>query len=127
MIELILVIAILGILAVAVAPSFTNLLSSAATTGGLGTAGKIQSGINLQYSERALNNNPPFWVAALDASANGACSITNPCFTNVVQAITAGGWSRASNTTYTYSQGGISQTFTYTPATGLFVCTAGSC
>lgn len=127
LVELILVIAILGILAVSVAPTFSNLLANSATTGGRGAAGKIQSAINMQYSERALNNTTPFWVAVLDAAGNGVCSTANPCFGGVVQPITSGGWSRTNATTYQYSNSGISQTFTYDPATGRFTCTGGTC
>lgn len=127
LIELILVIAILGILSVSVAPTFSNLLTNAATTGGQGAAGKIQSAINIQYSERAINNTTPFWIATLDGAANGACTVANPCFGNAVQPITSGGWSRLSDTGYEYSNSGITQTFTYDPATGKFTCTAGTC
>lgn len=127
LVELILVIAILGILAVAVAPSFTNLLSSASTTGGRGTAGAVQSGINTKYAENVANNTSPFWPATLDSSANAACSTANPCFGTVVQPITSGGWTRTSNTVYNYSNAGISQTYTYDPATGKLSCTAGTC
>lgn len=127
LIELILVIAILGILSIAVAPSFSNLLTNAATTGGAGAASKIQSAINLQYSERALNNTTPFWIATLDGAANGACTTANPCFGNAVQPITSGGWSRTNDTTYEYSNAGVNQTFTYDPVTGRFICSAGTC
>lgn len=127
LVELILVIAILGILAVAVAPSFTNLLSSASTTGGRGTGGAIQSGINTKYAENVANNTSPAWPATLDAASNAACSTSNPCFGSVVQAITSGGWTRVSDTSYTYSNAGVSQTWTYAPTTGKFSCTAGTC
>lgn len=127
LIELILVIAILGILAVAVAPSFTNLLTSASTTGGLGTAGAIQSGINTMYAENVASNTTPFWVATLDSASNGVCSTSNPCFSNVVQPITSGSWARVSNTQYTYDNAGVSQTYTYDSATGTFQCSSGTC
>lgn len=127
LIELILVIAVLGILAVAVAPNFTNLLTNASTTGGLGAAAKIQSGINTAYSENVLNNTTPFWPATLDASSNGACTVANPCFGGVVMPITGNGWSKNSDTEYVYSHAGVSQTFTYTPVDGLFICSAGDC
>lgn len=127
LIELVLVIAILGILAVAVAPNFTNLLTNASTTGGRGTASKLQSAINMVYSERVTNNTTPFWPATLDGAANAACSLANPCFTTVVQPITSGGWTRTNATTYVFTNAGITQTYTYTPATGVFQCTAGNC
>lgn len=127
LIELILVIAILGILAVAVAPSFTNLLSSASTTGGRGTGGAIQSGINTVYSENVLNDVTPAWPATLDSASNAECSTSNPCFGGVVQEITGGGWTRSSDTEYAYSNAGVSQTWTYDTTTGKFSCTAGDC
>src|SRR3989338_6222289 len=96
LIELILVIAILGILAVAVAPSFTNLLTNASTTGGRGTAGAIQSGINTMYAENVAGNvtaapgsSAAFWPTLLDACAGGVCTTANPCFSNVAQEITS--------------------------------------
>lgn len=120
LIELILVIAILGILAAAVAPSFGNLLSSAATTGGRGTAGAIQSAINTKYAEAAAAGNPA-WPTVLDSvAASGACDTTNLCFGDVAQPIVSNSWTKDSDTQYTYSEGGVTQVYTYDPLTGLF-------
>lgn len=124
LIELILVIAILGILAVAVAPSFTNIITNASTTGGQGTAAAIQSGINTYYAEQTAAGTPG-WPATLDGANNAACSTANPCFDTVVQEVTSGNWTRVSDTSYTYSNAGVSQTYTYDPADGTFVCSAG--
>lgn len=128
LIELILVIAILGILTLAVSPSFTTLLSSSSRTGGLGTAGKIQSAINIKYSENVANNTTPFWPAVLDGSANGAaCSTATPCFDGVTQSVTSGGWSKTNSTTYRYSNLGVTQIYSYDTTDGTFECSGGSC
>lgn len=127
LVELILTIAILGVLAVSFAPSFTNLLSSSSQKGGRGTGGKIQSAINIKYTENVANNTTPFWPAVLDGASNAACSVSNPCFGSVLQPITSGGWSRSGDTTYVYSNAGVTQTYTYDPVDGTFECTGGSC
>lgn len=127
LVELILVIAIMGILGAAIAANFSNLLTNASTTGGLGTAGEIQSAINIRYSENVSNNVQPFWPTVLDNSGAGVCTSTHACFDVVVKPVAGGGWSETSPTTYQFNYGGVSQTFTYNPTTGNFYCTAGSC
>lgn len=128
LVELVLVMAVLGILAVSVSPSFTTLLNSSSQTGGRGTAGKIQSAINIKYSENVANNTMPFWPATLDNAANGTiCSTATPCFGGVVQNVTSGGWRKASNAIYLYSNASVSQVYTYDSSEGTFECTGGSC
>ena len=120
LIELILVIAILGILAAAVAPSFGNLLSSASTTGGLGTAGAIQSAINTSYAQAAAAGNPA-WPATLDGAAAGqTCDSGAQCFSSVAQPVVSTSWTKVDDTHYTYSEGGVTQNYVYNPASGLF-------
>lgn len=127
LIELILVIAILGILAVAAAPTFTNLLTNTSRTGGAGTGGAIQSGINVSYSE-SVAAGAAAWPTTLDGASNAACSVSNPCFGTVIQPpIVSSAWTRTSDTVYTYSANGITQTWTYTPGTGAFVCSGADC
>ncbi|MDO8462058.1 MAG: type II secretion system protein [Deltaproteobacteria bacterium] len=122
LIELVLVIAILGILAVAALPSFINIVGNAETSARDGVVGGVRTGI---ANQRALNvaqggaGTPP---AVLDGAANGACGAANQCFTGVLQTpVEEGRWSKAGLAyTFTPTGGGAASTYTYVPATGAF-------
>lgn len=125
LVELILVVAILGLLAAAVAPSFSNLLAKSAETTGKGTAGAIQSGINTKYAENVANNVTPSWPTQLDSAANGACTSSNSCFSDVVQSLSSESWSKTGTTTYQYNAQGAIQLYSYDTVKGTFTCTSG--
>ncbi|MBI1909356.1 MAG: prepilin-type N-terminal cleavage/methylation domain-containing protein [Deltaproteobacteria bacterium] len=122
LIELVLVIAILGILAVAALPSFINIVGNAETSARDGVVGAVRAGI---ANQRALNvaqggaGNPP---ATLDPAGNAACGTANRCFTGVLQqGVEDGRWAKNGLAyTYTPTGGGAAVTFTYTAATGTF-------
>lgn len=114
LIELILVIAILGILAVAVAPQFVNIQANAQTAQANGVAGSIRDGINMQFAQALATSGTGAFPASLDANADGACAT---CFSNVLQSPIATGWTKA-GLVYTHTATGTA--FTYTPATGTF-------
>lgn len=126
LVELILTIAILGLLAAALTPSFGNLLASSQDTGGKGTAGAIQSAINTKYAENVANNTTPFYPTTLDTVPSGSvCEGTTPCFEGVAQPITNGQWHKSSDTVYQYVTSSVTQTYTYDTVSGLFACSAG--
>lgn len=131
LIELILTISILGLLAVSVAPAFSNITQNSAKIGGQGTAAAVQSAINTNYGENLLNNavqaTGTFWPIALDASSLGACSTSNPCFDVVAQPVTTSHWTKTTKYEYQYQTGGVTQVYTYDPMTGTFLCKSGSC
>lgn len=114
LIELILVIAILGILAVAVAPQFVNIQANAQTAQAAGVAGSIRDGINMQFAQTLATAGTGTFPATLDANADGACAT---CFSTVLQSPIAAGWTKA-GLVYTHTATGTA--FTYVPATGTF-------
>lgn len=122
LIELVLVITILGILAVAALPQFIDVSSDAATASMNGVVGAVKEGVQLSRANDLVQNGPPgSYPATLDASANGTCTSANLCFSTVIQSgVDDGSWNRDSDTSYTYTNGSITQTFTYDPAAGTF-------
>ena len=117
LIELILVIAILGILAVAVAPQFVNIQANAQTAQANGVAGSIRDGINMQFAQTLATSGTGAFPGTLDGASDGACTAANSCFTSVLQAGVTAGWTKA-GLVYTHDATGTA--FTYTPATGTF-------
>lgn len=122
LIELIMVIVILGILAVVAIPNYyAGVVTRAQDSAEQGVLGGIRAGITTFYA----NQNPPAFPATLDAAAAGACTTANACFTTILGqgAIAGGGWNKTNATTYT-NVGSNTSTYTYTPATGAFACSA---
>lgn len=123
MIEMILAIAVLGILAVSAFAIFINISTNARQASRDGTVGAVRSGINIFRTNDLINNGPPGnYPATLDAvAASTVCSTTNPCFGNVLhQGIADINWTKTNDTTYVYNDGTTTYTYTYTPATGAF-------
>jgi len=123
LIELVLVITILGILAISALPSFINISTQAEQASRDGVVGAVRAGIALQRANDLVTNGPPgAYPAALDAAANGAtCSAAAPCFGVVLtQGVADGSWTKATATTYTFTDGTNTFTYTYTPASGTF-------
>lgn len=121
LIELIMVITILGILAVAAAPSFIDLTSNAAAATVNGIAASVQDGVNMTYAQNAANGNAQFPTdAQLDSNAVGACTT---CFDGVLQQpINDSRWSKGDANTWTYSNAGTTMTCNYVAGTGVFSC-----
>lgn len=123
LIELILVIAILGILAVAVAPQFVDIQDEAHIAKRDYTAANVTVGIQQVFSTNILNNNGAY-PTTLDSAPNGDCvQRANPnqeCFSLVLQAGLDQYWTKVSNTQYTHAP--TNATFTYDPNIGTFVC-----
>lgn len=117
LIELILVIAILGILAVAVAPQFVNIQASAQAAQRDGIAGAVRDGVNMQFSQNLANTGTGTFPATLDGSANGACTAANPCFGTVLQQGVTAAWTK-NGLIYTHTATGTA--LTYAPANGTF-------
>lgn len=127
LVELILCVAILGMMTAAIAPSFGNLLANSTAISGRGTAGAIQSGINTEMGENLLAGLATIWPTSLETVAtNGACNtLPNGCFDAVSsQPIRDAAWSK-SGAIYTYTKNSVTQVYTYTPATGQLACTSG--
>lgn len=138
LVELILVVAIIGMLTAAIAPSFTTLLADSGETSGKGTAGAIQSAINTTVAQNIVAGATTILPASLDGvSAGAACSSTaalsntNTCFYQVTKTPVSSNWTKGTTAnTYTYTFTGGSLTFTYaadtTNNTATFRCTSAS-
>jgi prepilin-type N-terminal cleavage/methylation domain-containing protein len=127
LVELILCVAILGMMTAAIAPSFGNLLATSTGVSGKGTAGAIQSAINTQMGTNLLNGLATIWPTSLETVAtNGTCSaLANGCFDAVSsQPIRDAAWSK-SGATYTYTKNSVTQVYQYTSGTGQLTCTSG--
>lgn len=122
LIELILVIVILGILAVAALPTFTDISGQAATASMNGVVGAVRSGVGIYYSNRLATGNPGSYPLTLDDAAAGACDDADPCFETIISnGIGDGQWSKA-GLVYTYTNRGDGSTtdYTYNPVNGTF-------
>ena len=108
LIELVMVIAILGILAAVAIPRFIDLGDDAREAAEEGIVGSVRSGIYTYYAENQA------FPTALDSNAVGDC-VT--CFSNVLEYEVSEDWTKGAGNTYTGPDGG---TYTYTQADGSF-------
>lgn len=122
LIELVLVITILGILAVAALPSFIDVSTNARQSSRDGVVGAVRSGIGLFRANDLVVNGPPgAYPATLDAAAAGVAAPSNLIFTNILQqGVADGAWTKNSATEYVFDDGTTTYTYTYTPAAGTF-------
>lgn len=122
LIELVLVITILGILAVAALPNFINVSTQAKQASRDGVVGAVRSSIGLYKANDLVVNGPPGnYPASLDGAAAGAASPSNLMFTTILQqGVADTGWSKVDGTHYSYSDGTTTYSYTYTPANGTF-------
>ena len=125
LIELVLVITILGILAVAALPSFIDVSTEAAEAARDGVAGAVAEGVMLYRANDLVDNGPPgsFPSAAQLSPNDGAASNANPIFTGVIQGgVADDSWTADNaNSEYSYSNGSVSTTFDYDAAAGTFL------
>jgi prepilin-type N-terminal cleavage/methylation domain-containing protein len=117
LIELVLVITILGILAVAALPQFIDVSTNAATSARDGVVGAIQEGIGMYRANDLVQNGPPgvYPTAAQLSPNDGAAAPDNPIFTGVIQGgVTDSSWTADNaNSAYTYSQGAVTTVYDY--------------
>lgn len=128
LIELVLVITILGILAVAALPAFINVSTEARQSSMAGVVGSVRSGIALYRSNDLVVNGPPGnYPTNLDAvaTAGAAASASAPFFTVVLQqGVTDDTWVKGTGQNqYTFSDGTTTFTYDYVTATGAFTST----
>lgn len=117
LIELILVIAILGILAVSALPRFLDLSDETDDAARDGVVGAVRAGIAIFHADAVVNNTTPDWPETLDSAVDGDCNETNMCFGAVLESGVTDNWSKAAMV-YTYKPTG--DTFTYNPVDGTF-------
>lgn len=123
LIELVLVITILGILAVAALPQFIDVSTDAATSSRDGVVGSIQEGVQMQRAQDLVDNGPPgAYPATLDAAAAGPASSTNLLFGTVIQGgLSDPQWSKVDAANYTFTSGAVTTNYVYAPAAGTFL------
>lgn len=124
LIELVLVITVLGILAVAAVPQFINVTQQAAIASRDGVVGAVRSAIALQRANAVVQTGVDTPPASLDGGAAGSTAgPTNLFFgTVMMEGIADGRWSKNATDAniYIYNDGTATSNFTYTPGTGAF-------
>ena len=123
LIELVLVIAILGILAVVAIPQFVNISTSNARAA---ARDSVVASVNTALANDAASDvslgNAIVYPASLDAHANATvASQTNPLFNVILKAGVTGGWTKVSGTCYSFNNGGVIEKFKYDATAGTFV------
>jgi general secretion pathway protein G len=135
MIELVFVIVVLGILAAVAIPKFAATRTDAQISKGRADVASIRSGIISDRQVRLITGDPKFIEAGnaagqLDAGAGAAG--TGPLFGGVLSYPVADSYWKnvtrpdVNSSTYTFTAGGASTTFTYTRSNGRFTCAAGT-
>ncbi len=121
LIELILVIAILGILAVSALPKFLKLSTQAKGAARDGVIGAVRSGIALyRANDMVTNGGSGNYPGTLDAAGNQIpCTA---CYSAVLTtAVNDTSWSKTGATAYSYNDGSAVTTSTYNTTNGTFV------
>jgi prepilin-type N-terminal cleavage/methylation domain-containing protein len=122
LIELVLVIAILGVLAVSALPNiFNTALTNARSNSRDAVVGAVQAGVALYASQQLSAGNDATYPGTLGGA--GAASRSNPIFSTVIQGGVTRGWT-AADPCYTWTEGGASDEYLYNSATGAFTFTA---
>jgi len=132
LIELVLVIAILGILAVVALPTLFNVsLTSARTNSMNATVGAVQAGLSLYGANQVAQGNAISYPTLLETSdlADGtAASNTVPLFNQVLQNGMTAQWSKRDDDCYAYDTNGngsfddgTDTEFQYSSANGTFL------
>lgn len=123
LIELVLVIAILGILAISALPKFLNLAQEAEQSSRDGVVGAVRAGLALyRANDMVQNGGDGTYPASLDAVADDTTCDTAPnCFGDVLQTpVDDASWTKVDDTNYTFSDGENDFDYVYDPAAGTF-------
>ncbi len=122
MIELVFVVVVLGILAAVAIPKFSATRDDALIAKGRADVAAIRSGIVSERQTRLVKGDSSF-ITTSDLS--GSKLFDGVMLYGITASSGNNGWS-GSGGSYTYKVNGVSNSFTYTPATGKFECTSGS-
>ncbi len=136
LVELVIVIAIVGILAAIAIPRFIDIRSEAYIAQRDGVIGSVRAGILTTASKNQVAGGAGTFPPNLEAtwnsitggvlSANGtSCVIATPCFELVVPGgYVDGNWQQTTATTYTFTApvGSGTQTCTYSSVNGTLLC-----
>ena len=130
MIELVFVIVVLGILAAVAVPKFGASRTDAEITKGRSDIASVRSAIITERQSRLIKGDVSFIGLGTGAGKiNEGSTLFGGILMYPIKASTGNdGWSSADLTAgvYVYKVAGSSNTFTYTPADGKFLCTAGN-
>jgi MSHA pilin protein MshA len=120
LIELILVIAILGILAISALPKFLDLSEEAELASRDGVVGAVRSGIAMyRANDMVTSGGVGSYPATLDGVADGAAC--TDCFGEVLtNGVDDPSWSRTNSTEYVFNDGVNIYTYTYDSTNGTF-------
>ena len=121
LVELVLVIAILGILAVSALPRFLDLSTEAQQASRDGVVGAVRSGIALyRANDMVTSGGSGSYPTTLDSESTGACT---DCFSDVLSnGVNDSNWvTTTAGTVYTFNDGsGTLVTYTYNATDGTF-------
>ena len=129
MIELVFVIVVLGILAAVAIPKFTATRTDATITKGRADVASIRSAIVTERQARLIKGDSTFIALGTGAGQINNGGLFGGILMYPIAASTGNdGWSSDDQTAgvYIYKVSGSSNTFTYTPADGKFLCTPGT-
>jgi MSHA pilin protein MshA len=126
LIELVLVIAILGVLAVSALPNIFNIsLTTARTNSRDAVQGAVQAALSLYGASQLSQGNAESYPASLDGQADGtAASRTLPLFGTVLKGGVTRDWTRTTAVCYQYTGGGATDNYKYDSTAGTFVYSA---
>lgn len=129
LIELVLVIAILGVLAVSALPNIFDIsLTTARSNARDAVAASVQSALSLYAASQMSQGNAESYPAAMDAAADGSAAARgNPLFGTVLQGGVTRDWTKTDDTCYVYTGGGATDDYEYDSANGTFLFASGGC
>jgi prepilin-type N-terminal cleavage/methylation domain-containing protein len=129
LIELVLVIAILGVLAVSALPNIFNIsLTTARQNSRDAVVGAVQAGLSLYGASQVSQGNAESYPADMDGEADAtAAARDHPLFDTIVKGGVTRDWTKKTDACYTYTGGGASDDYAYTSASGTFVYSSGGC
>lgn len=131
MIELVFVIVVLGILAAVALPKFSETRNQADIAKGRADVATIRAAIANERQSKVITGSASY-ISKLTPSTSDTILFTGDgagrtLLTYGIKAGTSSGsWAISSDTVYTYNIDGSTNTFTYTPSDGRFMCTSGS-
>jgi prepilin-type N-terminal cleavage/methylation domain-containing protein len=118
LIELVLVITIIGILAVAALPRFFGMSNQARVASRDGVVGAVRAGIAVYRANDMAAGGPGTPPTTLDAQAAGACTA---CFNDIMtNPVNDANWNKIDPTHYNYVGTGAAQGLTYDTTNGTF-------
>lgn len=130
LIELVLVIALLGVLAVSAMPNIFSIgLTDARTNARDAVQSAIQTGLSIHAAHQISNNaaEADYYPTALDSATSAAASRSNPLFTTIIQGGVTKGWTKVDDDCYTYTDDSAGNWYKYTPASGTFAHVTTTC